>query len=134
MKKLLIASFNKGKMEDYKSFMKNLDLELLTLKDLGITEDFEEIYDSFEKNARGKGEFYSKRSGLPTLADDSGVEIPFYDMAPGVHTKRWDGLGKNDEHYLNFILEKIKAIPQEQRIGQLRAVLALTIDDKTHMS
>lgn len=121
-------------MEDYKSFLKDLDLELVTLKDLGITEDFEEICDTFEENARGKAEFYSKLSGLPTLADDSGVEIPFYDMAPGVRTKRWDGIGKNDDHYLKFILEKIKAIPQEQRVGQLRAVLALTIDGKTYMS
>jgi XTP/dITP diphosphohydrolase len=134
MNKLLIATFNSGKMEDYKSFMKDLDLELLTLKDLGITEDFEEIYATFEENARGKAEFYSTLSGLPTLADDSGVEIPFYNMEPGVHTKRWDGVGKNDEHYLNFIREKIKAIPQDQRVGQLRAVLALSIGDKTHMS
>lgn len=134
MKKLLIATFNNGKMEDYKSFMKDLNVELLTLKDLKITEDFEEIYTSFEDNARGKAEFYSNLSGLPTLADDSGVEIPFYDMAPGVHTKRWDGVGKNDEHYLQFILNKIKAMPTYQRKGQLRAVLALSTDCKTYMS
>ncbi len=134
MKKILIATFNKGKIEDYKSFLKKLPLTPVTLHNLGITDDFEEIYNTFEENAKAKAEFYADLSGLPTLADDSGVEIPFYDMQPGVHTKRWDGVGKNDEHYLNFILEKIKLIPEDQRKGQLRAVLALSIDGKTHLA
>lgn len=134
MQKLLIATFNKGKLEDYKSFLKDTAIELVTLHEFGITEDFEEVYDTFEENAKAKAEFYANLSGLPTLADDSGVEIPFYDMQPGVHTKRWDGIGRNDAHYLNFILEKIKAIPEDQRYGQLRAVLALSIDGGTHLA
>ncbi len=134
MKKLLIATFNKGKLEDYKSFLKDLPLKLITLDNVGITKDFEEVHETFEENARAKAEFYAKLSGLPTLADDSGVEIAFYQMTPGVHTKRWDGVGKNDEHYQKFILEKIKTIPKDQRQAQLRAVLALSIYSKTHMS
>ncbi len=134
MQKLLIATFNKGKLEDYKFFLKNLPFKLVTLENLGITEDFEEVCETFEENASAKAEFYAKLSGLTTLADDSGVEIPFYKMAPGVHTKRWDGVGKNDEHYQKFILEKIKAIPKDQRKAQLRAVLALSINGETHMS
>lgn len=134
MNKLLIATFNSGKLQDYKEFLKALPIELLTLSDVGITEDFDEIYETFEENSKAKSEFYSELSGLPTLSDDSGVEIPFYNMDPGVHTKRWDGIGKNDEHYQNFILEKIKAIPEDQRHGQLRAVLALCINDRTHLA
>jgi len=134
MNKLLIATFNKGKLEDYKSFLKGLPLELVTLDDMGITQDFNEIHNTFEENAKEKAEFYASLSGVPTLADDSGVEIPFYKMAPGVHTKRWDGIGKNDEHYKKFILEKIKAIPQHQRQAQLRAILALNIDGKTNLA
>lgn len=134
MDKLLIATFNKGKLQDYKEFLKDLHLELVTLSDLGIAEDFEEIFETFEENARAKAEFYANLSGLPTLADDSGMEIPFYNMEPGVHTKRWDGVGKNDEHYQQFILEKIKAIPKDQRQAQLRAVLALAFSGQVHMS
>jgi XTP/dITP diphosphohydrolase len=134
MQKLLIATFNKGKLEDYKNFLKELPLELLTLQDLGISEDFEEVHDTFEENAKAKSEFYSRLSGLPTLADDSGVEIPFYVMQPGVHTKRWDGIGKNDEHYIQFILEKIKAIPENERQAQLRAVLALSSEGRTQLA
>ena len=134
MKKLLIATFNEGKLGDYKSFLKSLPLKIVTLDNLGITKDFDEAHETFEENAREKAEFYAKLSGLPTLADDSGVEIPFYDMKPGVHTKRWDGVGKNDEHYQKFILEKIKSIPKDQRKVQLRAVLALSIGGKTHLA
>lgn len=134
MNKLLIATFNKGKVQDYKSFLKDLPIELFTLQGLGITEDFDEIYDTFEENAKAKAEFYSGLSGLPTLADDSGVEIPFYNMEPGSHTKRWDGIGKNDDYYLRFILDKINAIPEDQKKGQLRAVLALTIEGETHLA
>ncbi len=134
MQKLLIATFNKGKSEDYKSFLKELPLELMTLDDLGITQDFDEVHNTFEQNAQDKAKFYALLSGFPTLADDSGVEIPFYNMEPGVHTKRWDGRGKNDKHYKKFILEKIKAIPQDQRQAQLHAVLALSIDGEINLA
>lgn len=134
MKKLLIATFNKGKAKDYKNFLKELPMKLVTLSDIGITEEFDEIHNTFEENAKGKAEFYEKLSGLPTLADDSGIEIPFYNMEPGVNTKMWDGVGKNDKAYQVFILEKIKKIPMNQREAQLRAVLALSINGKTNLA
>lgn len=132
--KLLIATFNQGKLEDYRSFCKDWGLAAVNLKDVGITEEFEETYDTFEANAKAKAEFYGRLSGLPTLADDSGIEIPFYNMEPGVKTKRWAGPGIKGKDYFNFIAEKIKAIPQGQRRGQMRAVLALYISGQTHLA
>lgn len=134
MQKLLIATFNKGKVEDYKLFLKDLPFEIVTLEDVGITQDFDEIYKTFEENARGKAEFYANLSGLPTLADDSGIEIPFYDMKPGVYTKRWSYVEKSDLSPHEFRIKKIKAIPQDQRQAQLRAVLALRLGDQTHLA
>ena len=134
MKKLLIATLNQGKLGDYKNFLKDLPLELVTLSELKITQDYDEIHNKFEENARGKAEFYGSISGLPTLADDSGIEIPFYNMEPGVHTRRWDGVGKNDENYIEFIVEKIKQIPEDKRNAQLRAVLALNIKGETNLA
>ncbi len=125
--KLLIATFNQGKLRDYRNFCKDLPLDLVSLKDVGIKEDFDEIYDTFEENSKGKAEFYAKLSGLPTIADDSGVEIPFYNMEPGVKTKRWGGK-LTDEEYFKFILDKIKNIPEDRRQAQMRAVLTLCID------
>ena len=134
MRKLLIATFNKGKLRDYKSFLKDLPLDLLTLGDVGIATEFEEIHETFEENARGKAEYYHKLSGLPTLADDSGIEIPFYNMGPGVHTKNWNGEDNDHDRYTTFIVEKIKAIPSNKRHAQLRAVLAVCIEGKTYIA
>jgi len=125
--KLLIATFNKGKFEDYRDFCKDLPIELVGLADVGIKEDFDEIYDTFEENSKGKAEFYAKLSGLPTIADDSGIEIPFYHMEPGVKTKRWGG-NLTDDEYFAFILDKIKKIPESKRQAQMRAVLTLCIN------
>ena len=131
--KLLIATFNQGKLGDYKAFCKNMDIEALSLKDLGISEEFEEKYNSFEDNAKAKAEFYGQLSGLPTLADDSGIEIPYYQMEPGVKTKRWAGTEIKGREYFDFILKKIQAIPVNDRSGQMRAVLALNINQQTHL-
>jgi XTP/dITP diphosphohydrolase len=134
MNKLLIATFNKGKLQDYKEFLKDLPLELVTLNDIGITKEFEEIYETFEENSKGKAEYYNKLSGLPTLADDSGIEIPFYDMKPGVYTKNWAEVEAGDVDHHQFRIDKIKAIPKDQRQAQLRAVLALAFSGQVHMS
>ena len=132
--KLLIATKNQGKLEDYQTFCQGLNFQAVSLTDEKIYEEFEEIYDSFEANARAKAEFYAQLSGLPTLADDSGIEIPYYGMAPGVKTKRWAGAGVSGPAYFEFILNQIKAIPENQRQGQMRAVLALRINNRTHLA
>jgi XTP/dITP diphosphohydrolase len=134
MQKLLIATFNKGKLEDYKSFLKDLPVKLVTLSNVGISEEFDEIFETFEENAKGKAEYYHQLSNLPTLADDSGIEIPFYDMKPGVYTKNWAEVEVGDVDHHQFRIDKIKAIPFDQRHAQLRAVLALCIDGKTHLA
>lgn len=130
-RRLLIATFNRGKLEDYRLFCRSLPLELVQLGDLGITADFEEIHATFEENARAKAEFYAALAGLPTLADDSGIEIPFYGMEPGVKTRRWAGSELPDAEYFEFILRKIREIPPDQRQAQLRAVLALHREGET---
>ena len=129
--KLLIATFNRGKLGDYQDFCKNLPLEILGLNDLGIKEEFDEIYNTFEENSKRKAEFYAKLNNLPIIADDSGIEIPFYNMEPGVKTKRWGG-GLSDEEYFAFIVNKIKQIPKEKRQAQMRAVLTLCLNSKCY--
>ncbi|MBI1838860.1 MAG: hypothetical protein HYR95_00975 [Candidatus Colwellbacteria bacterium] len=131
--KLLIATFNKGKLGDYQHFCKDLPLEVISLNDLGITEEFDEAYNTFEENSKEKAKFYSKLSNLPTIADDSGIEIPFYNMEPGVKTKRWGG-DLNDEEYFAFILTKIKQIPQSREQAQMRAVLTLCVNENCYQA
>lgn len=132
--KLLIATFNQGKLEDYRLFCKKFGIEAVNLNDVKINVEFEETYPTFEQNAKAKAEFYSKLSGLPTIADDSGIEIPFYNMEPGVKTKRWAEDNVAEKEYFEFVVNKIKQIPTTQRQGQMRAVLALCIKGETHLS
>lgn len=122
--KLLIATHNPAKLEDYKQFCEGLNLEIVSLTDVGVADEFGEGLPTFEDNAKAKAEHYYQLTKIPTLADDSGMEIPFYNMQPGVDTKHWDGRGLNDEKYLKFIVEKIKAIPLDKRQAQLRVVEA----------
>jgi len=132
--RLLIATFNQGKLQDYRAFCKDWGITAVNLVDVGITEEFEEKFDTFEENAAAKAGFYAKLSGLPTLADDSGIEIPYYGMQPGVKTKRWAGEAIKGQAYFDFILQKVKDIPEGQRQGQMRAVLALSIGGQTHLA
>jgi len=132
--RLLIATHNPGKLHDYLQFTKGLPIEIVSLKDIGMIQEFEEVYSTMEENARGKAEFYGKLSGLPTLSDDSGIEIPYYNMEPGANTKHWAGDNVSNEDYFKFILEKIRAIPEGNRQAQFRAVQAYFDGKKTHTS
>jgi XTP/dITP diphosphohydrolase len=128
MKKLLIATTNKGKISEYREIFKELDisLELVTLKDLDINMDVEESGRTFEENAVLKAKFYFNLSSLPTLSDDAGLEIDYLNGEPGVHSRRWPGYRATDDELMNLALEKLKGVPEDKRGAQLRAVVGLS--------
>lgn len=128
MMKLLIATKNPAKIAEYKIILKDLPLELITLGDLNIRANVEEDGETFEENAIKKVKFYSKLSGLPTLAEDGGIEIDYLNGEPGVKSRRWPGYEATDEELINITLEKLKGVPREERGAQLRAVIALVIN------
>ena len=126
MKKFLIATGNPGKFKEIKYFLSDLELEILSLKDVGITDEPVEDGKTFEENAIKKAEFYCQKSSLPTIADDGGLEIDALNGEPGVKSSRWIGGKKSsDQELIDYTLEKLKAVPLEKRGAQLRAVLAL---------
>lgn len=130
MKKLLIATRNPGKFKEIKSLLSDLPLEILSLDDLKIEEDPIEDGRTFEENAIKKAKFYSKKSGLPTLADDGGLEIDSLGGEPGVTSSRWIGGKKSsDKKLISYTLEKLKGVSDEGRGAQLRAILALVLPD-----
>lgn len=131
MKKLLIATTNPGKLLEYKKLLRNLPVKLLTLKGLGLEKaNFEENGKTFEENALKKVKFYSELSGLPTLAEDSGLEIDCLNNEPGVKSRRWPGYEAGDKELIDLALKKLKAVPMAKRGARLRAVIALTIGKK----
>ena len=130
MKKLLVATSNPGKFAEIRRLLSDLPLKVVSLKDLGIKEKVEEDKKTFKENAIKKAQFYAKRSLLPTIADDGGLEIDFLKGAPGVRSRRWiDGKDSSDEELIRYALKKLKGVPVEKRGVRLRAVLALAFPD-----
>ncbi len=107
--KLLIATKNPGKFEEIREMLEGSDAEFVSLADVGITEDFPEEGSTFEENAIGKARFYSDLSGLPAVADDSGLFVEALADELGVKTRRW-GAGEkaSDEEWLDFFLKRME--------------------------
>ncbi|MGA2367415.1 MAG: RdgB/HAM1 family non-canonical purine NTP pyrophosphatase [Dehalococcoidia bacterium] len=125
MPRLLLATTNHGKAVEYRSLLKGLDFELVTLDQAGISQEAEEDYSTFEENARSKAVFYAALSGLVTLGDDSGLEVEALGGEPGVRSSRYAGENASDADRVNFLLEKLKGVPCELRHARFRCVIAI---------
>lgn len=125
MRKLLVATTNQGKLKEFQEFLKDLPLELVSLTDLGITQDFEENGETYEENSEGKARFYAELSGFPALSDDGGIEIDALKGAPGVHSKRWFGDALPDEIMIEKIREATKDIPDHNRGAHFKTVITV---------
>lgn len=125
MNELLIATTNAHKLEEYGVIFRGLPLTLRSLRDLGITDDVEETETTFAGNARLKAEYYAKRSGMLTLADDSGLEVFALNGEPGVYSARYAGPGASDADRINLVLKKLENVPFYQRLARFVCDIAL---------
>ncbi len=114
-RKLLIATHNSAKFADLRCLLSDLSVEFVSLKDLGITHDVEEIGKTFEENALLKVSTYARLSGLPTISDDSGLMIDALNGEPGIYSARYAGKNATDFQKVLYLLSKMKDIPKEQR-------------------
>jgi XTP/dITP diphosphohydrolase len=89
--KILVATTNPGKIREIRGILAGLPVELVTLTDFPAVTEPEETGATFAENARLKALYYAAATGLPSVADDSGLEIDALDKAPGVHSARWHG-------------------------------------------
>ena len=123
--KLLIGTYNQNKLKQFKEIITRLmpDVELLSLKEVGITDDVAEDGEDLLTNAKKKAEFYGRKSGLLTLSDDLGLFVDALDGEPGLHSKRWHE-GTDQERYLK-ILERMKDVAKEKRTCRYTRVLAV---------
>lgn len=91
LQKIVVASTNKGKIAEIKAIFKGV--EIVSMGELGFTEDIEETGETFKENAKIKAETVAKRFNLPALADDSGLCVDTLDGAPGIYSARFSGEG-----------------------------------------
>ncbi len=119
--RLVIASHNPGKVDEIARLLAPFGLATLAAGTLGLPEP-EETGDSFEANAALKASAAAKASGLPALADDSGLVVPALGGAPGIHSARWAGPAKD----FRVAMERVeKALGDRDRAASFVAVLAL---------
>jgi XTP/dITP diphosphohydrolase len=100
--RLLIATTNPGKQREFRRLLAGVPAELVTPDEIGLDLDVDEPHDTYAENAVAKAEAYAAASGLPSLADDSGIEIAALDWGPGVRSARWGG-GRNAERVLEAL-------------------------------
>ncbi len=123
MRELLIATANKGKVEEIKELLKDFAFKIVSLDDVGITKDVEESGSTFEGNAIIKAMTYGKSGGMFTLSEDSGLEIDALDGQPGVFTKRY-AEGTDDNGHAK-ILAAMAGVAADERGAQFCSVIAL---------
>lgn len=112
--RIVIATGNAGKLREFRLALERLDVELLSARDAGIERFPEETGANYEENALLKAGYAALQSGLPALADDSGLEVDVLDGAPGVYSARFGG-NLTDGERVAYLLEKMREVPRGAR-------------------
>jgi XTP/dITP diphosphohydrolase len=123
--RLLVATRSTHKLRELRELLRLPDGVLVSLDDLGIEGEPIEDGETFETNAAIKARFGLRASGLPTLADDSGIEVDALGGAPGVRTRRYAGEDATDEDNNRKLLGALDGLPPPERGARYVCVLAL---------
>jgi XTP/dITP diphosphohydrolase len=113
--RLLVATTNPGKLREIRGILRRVPVDLLSLEDFPDIPEPEETGTTFAENARLKALYYAAATGLPSVADDSGLEVERLDNAPGIHSARWYG----SDYQLKF--RKIYELLRERGAAGSRA-------------
>ena len=129
MTKIIFASNNKGKIKEVKEICKDMQVEIVSMKEAGIDIDIEENGTTFEENALIKAEAVMKLTGELTIADDSGLEVDYLNKEPGVYSARYMGEDTSYEIKNQALLDRLKGVPKEQRTARFVCAVAAVFPD-----
>jgi len=129
MPTILVATSNNHKLGEYAALLNLPDLHLVSLKDLGITADAPEDGDTFTANALQKAHYYAQKSGMPTLADDSGIVVDALGGAPGVYSARYGTPDLDDAGRRRLLLANVNALGDVNRRARFVCVIAVVTPD-----
>jgi len=122
---LLLASQNPGKLAEMRVLAEGLPFRVLGPKDIGIREAPEETGKTFLENAVLKARYYAGRSGLLTVADDSGLSVDALDGGPGLYSSRFGGEGATDADRNRLLLERLRGVPEDERGARFTSAVAV---------
>lgn len=123
--RIAIATHSAHKAAELRELLADIGAEFVSLADLGIADDAPEEGATFEENAVAKARAYAALTGLPTLADDSGLEVDALHGGPGVRTRRYAGERATDAQNNAKLLDTLDGLPPERRGARYVCVLAL---------
>ena len=122
--KIVIASSNKGKIKEFQSYFDSFGLILIPQKEMGVS-DIEETGKTYVENSILKARHASKVTGLPAIADDSGLSVEYLDGQPGIYSARFSGPESDDKKNRDLLLKKLEGVPFEERHASYHAVITL---------
>lgn len=128
--KIIFASNNKNKVQEIQNQVPKT-IQIVTLDEIGCTEDIAETGTTLEENAIIKANYITEKYGLPCFADDTGLEIDALNGEPGVYSARYAGEDKDADKNMDLVLEKLSN--STNRKAQFKTVIALNINNEQHL-
>ena len=127
--RLVIATNNPAKVVEFRDLLEGSGWEVVAPADIGVSIDIDETGSTYAENARIKAEAFCRASGLPAIADDSGLEVDALNGEPGAlhHLRGWDG--SNDVERVQILLDALSEVPEESRAGRFFSVIVLALPD-----
>ena len=113
--------------KEISDFLSDLPLKIISPADIGIKNDVEETGNSYQENSQIKALFYAKKSEMPAIADDGGVEIEAFDGAPGIKSKRWLGKDSTEEDIVNHMKKIAKELPNDNRKAFFKTIISFAL-------
>jgi XTP/dITP diphosphohydrolase len=120
---LVFATHNRDKVGEFMALLQRLPVEIRTLDDFPSVGDIQEDADSLEENAEKKAVEVFQKTGLPSLADDSGLEVYYLGGEPGVHSSRYAGANASYEDNCKKLLSNMRGVPPRRRAARFRCAL-----------
>ena len=128
MRKIIFATGNKNKMIEIREILKDLDTEILSMKEAGISIDIEENGATFEENSQIKAEAVAKECpDAIVLADDSGLEIDYLNKEPGVYSARYMGEDTSYDIKNQALLDRLEGVPKEKRTARFVCAICAVV-------
>jgi len=124
VKRLVLASANPGKLRELSALLGDLGYQLSAQSEFDVP-SVPETGTTFVENAIIKARHAAELTGLPALADDSGIEVDALDGAPGVYSARFAGAEASDADNNALLVEKLRSVPEDRRTARYRAVIVL---------
>ncbi len=129
MRKIVFATGNAGKIREINAIMADTGMEVVSMKDAGISTDVEENGSTYEENALIKARAVASVTGDIVMADDSGLEIDYLNKEPGVYSARY--LGEDTSYHIKNaeLLRRLEGVPEEQRTARFVCAIAAVLPD-----